>query len=378
MFTRFQKCISRHSFFLSSRHNQSFCTSKTYPRIYIFHSLDIYWNLATEEYLYENLDKTHPTLLLYRNNKSVVIGRHQNPWKECDIQSMREDDINFCRRKSGGGAVYHDLGNSCYSFLTPVHPDVLPLNVKVDNNKVLIRALENLGIPCELNARNDICYNEKKVSGSAYQASLGKRDGTGRKTLHHGTMLLNADLPSLRKYLNPKKEKIVSKGVESVRSPVINLIEAKPDLTHEIFCNAVQEEFIRSFPGKEYSVIEYKQEEIEQIQRIADIYNELITWEWQFEKTPEFTNEVEETFDWGKINIFMKVAHGAITESRIDIEPSYTDFADAMREVLHSRKIVYDEHGIKELLQPLKETFKDNILYSNIIYDLENWLPKAI
>ena len=378
MLTKFQKYLSSPICSLSTQRLHSFSSSKSVPRIYLLQSTDIYWNLATEEYLYENLEKGQPTLLLYKNDKSIVIGRHQNPWKECAIQSMREDDINFCRRKSGGGAVYHDLGNSCYSFLTPVAPDELPLNVKVDNNKILIRALENLGIPCELNARNDICYNGKKVSGSAYQASLGKRDGTGRKTLHHGTMLLNADLPSLRKYLNPKKEKIVSKGVESVRSPVINLIEAKADLTHEMFCEAVKKEFVRSFGDMQFAMIEELQDEVKEIPRIAEIYNELVTWEWQFEKTPEFTNELEETFDWGQINIFMKVTHGYITESRIDIDPPYTDFANEMREILHNQKIAYDEHGIKELLQPLKEKFKENILYSNIIYDIENWLPKAL
>jgi len=218
MFVRIQKYLSfSHSkkfqnVFLSQFSTTTATTikaaSQVYPRVYLLQSNNIYWNLATEEYLYENLDRQFPTLLMYKDDKSIVIGRHQNPWKECAIQAMREDGVVFCRRKSGGGAVYHDLGNSCYSFLTPVPPDVLPLNVKVDNNKVLVRALESLGIQTELSDRNDVHYKGKKVSGSAYQASLGKKDGTGRKTLHHGTMLLHADLPSLRKYLNPKKRKI--------------------------------------------------------------------------------------------------------------------------------------------------------------------------
>ena len=348
------------------------------PRICILHSHDIYWNLALEEYYYESLDMEHPTLLLYRDEKSVIIGRHQNPWKECAIQEMRRGDVAFCRRKSGGGAVYHDLGNSCYSFLTPVPMDVLPLNVKVDNNKVLVRALGSLGIETELSERNDVYYNGKKVSGSAYQASLGKRDGTGRKTLHHGTMLLNADLQSLRRYLNPKKEKLVSKGVDSVRASVTNLIEARADLTHEMFCDAVMTEFLKLYPDCEHTVTEYTQEDMERIDRVRDLRKELVTWEWQFQKTPEFTNELEKTFDWGSISISVKVTHGTITEATVTTDSLYSDLVENIREIFANNKIVYDEHGCRELIDSLRKNFDGNTLYEDAIIDLEDWLPKAI
>ncbi len=377
MFARVQKYL--HSSIPFSRYFSTVTSpSEVHPRVYLFKSNNIYWNLATEEYLYENLERQFPTLLLYRDDKSIVIGRHQNPWKECAIQAMEEDGVAFCRRKSGGGAVYHDMGNSCYSFLTPVAPDVLPLNVKVDNNKVLVRALESLGIETELSERNDVHYQGKKVSGSAYQASLGKKDGTGRKTLHHGTMLLHADLVSLRKYLNPKKEKLVSKGVDSVKSPTTNLNVANPDLNHGTLCLAVIEEFLKLYPDQPYTIEDFTQEQMEQNERITEIYNEITTFEWKFIKTPEFENEIEETFDWGKVNISMKVVQGVIQESVVDIDPSYPDLLEALREEFESKTLVYHQDTFTEMFQRLGQKFQNNILYSNILYDLQLWAPKAL
>jgi len=380
MFARVQKYLHFSTPRLPrlNQFSRYFTTTQVHPRVYLFQSNNIYWNLATEEYLYENLDRQFPTLLLYRDDKSIVIGRHQNPWKECAIQAMEEDGVAFCRRKSGGGAVYHDMGNSCYSFLTPVAPDVLPLNVKVDNNKVLVRALESLGIPTELSERNDVHYQGKKVSGSAYQASLGKKDGSGRKTLHHGTMLLHADLVSLKKYLNPKKEKLVSKGVDSVKSPTTNLNVANPNLNHELFCSAVVTEFLKLYPDQPYTIEDFTQEMMEKNERIVEIYNEITTFEWKFIKTPEFVNEIEETFDWGKVYISMKVVQGVIEEPVVDIEPSYPDLLEALRQELESKTIVYHHDSFTELFQRLGKQFEKNILYSNILYDLELWAPKAL
>lgn len=114
----------------------------------------------------------------------------------------------LARRKSGGGCVYQDLGNSVFSFLNPIN-DFSKEDYKTMNNTVLIEGLKKLGIPnAEPTGRNDICVGGRKVSGSAYKLSLGKRDGSGRKALHHGTMLLNLELDALQKYLSPNKLKL--------------------------------------------------------------------------------------------------------------------------------------------------------------------------
>jgi len=105
-----------------------------------------------------------------------VIGRHQNPWKECFIQNMEANDVKLARRRSGGGAVYQDLGNSVFTFITPVKKGELPLASKNVNNKILLRALRNLNIKAKVTGRNDIEVNKCKVSGSAYKVDLGNKE----------------------------------------------------------------------------------------------------------------------------------------------------------------------------------------------------------
>lgn len=185
--------------------------------------------------MYEHLAIINPVLFIWRNTKTIIIGKHQNPWKECRVQLLEADNVVLARRKSGGGCVYQDMGNSVFSFLNPI-ADFSKEDYKTMNNSVLIESLTKIGVVgAEPTGRNDICVNGRKVSGSAYKLSLGRRDGSGRKALHHGTMLLDLDLKALEKYLSPNKAKLLSKGVDSVVSRVLNLKEVVPHLTHEVF-----------------------------------------------------------------------------------------------------------------------------------------------
>lgn len=150
---------------------------------------------------------------------------------------MEEDGVKLSRRRSGGGAVYHDLGNTCFSFLTPVPPSEAPLNSKTTNNEILIKALHAMGFPANVSGRNDILTSGQKISGSAYQISLGKADGSNKKCLHHGTMLIKTDPTTIARYLNPNKEKLKSKGVDSVVSRVTYLQKLTPEkpVTHDVY-----------------------------------------------------------------------------------------------------------------------------------------------
>lgn len=140
--------------------------------------------------------------------------------------------------------MYQDLGNSVFSFINPV-TDFSTEDFKTMNNEVLLSSLESFGVVGEASGRNDITVDGLKVSGSAYKLKLGKKDGSGKRTLHHGTMLLDLELGALGKLLSPNKLKLQSKGVDSVVSRVLNLKERVPDITHEIFCDAVVEAFSR-------------------------------------------------------------------------------------------------------------------------------------
>ena len=144
----------------------------------------------------------------------------------------------LARRKSGGGCVYQDLGNSVFSFINPVG-DFAKEDFKTMNNEVLIQSLKSFGITGEASGRNDLVVDNRKVSGSAYKLKLGRKDGSGRRSLHHGTMLLDLELGALGKYLNPNKKKLESKGVDSVVSRVMNLSEINSDINHETFCSAL-------------------------------------------------------------------------------------------------------------------------------------------
>lgn len=124
------------------------------------------------------------------------MGKHQNPWKECHVQKLEQDGVVLARRKTGGGCVYQDLGNSVFSFINPID-DFSKQDFKTLNNELLINALASFDIQAEASGRNDMVVNDRKISGSAYKLKLGRANGEGRRSLHHGTMLLDLELNAL-------------------------------------------------------------------------------------------------------------------------------------------------------------------------------------
>lgn len=179
-------------------------------RLLISDSYDPWFNLAVEECIFRQMPATQRVLFLWRNADTVVIGRAQNPWKECNTRRMEEDNVRLARRSSGGGAVFHDLGNTCFTFMAGK-----PEYDKTISTSIVLNALNALGVSAEASGRNDLVVKtaegDSKVSGSAYRE-------TKDRGFHHGTLLLNADLSRLANYLNPDKKKLAAKGITSVRS----------------------------------------------------------------------------------------------------------------------------------------------------------------
>ncbi len=264
-------------------------------------------NLAIEEHILKNLDINESYLLFYINQPSIIIGRNQNTIEEINTKFVEENDIIVVRRMSGGGAVYHDLENLNYSFITKDEGNSIQENFKKFTQPV-INALRKLGANAQLMGRNDIEIDGKKVSGTAQYA-------TGGRMYTHGTLMLNVDLDSVSKALKPKKEKIESKGVKSVRARVGNIKDyINQDMTVEEFkqyiLKSVFEE--QGLDVQEYVLTDEDWKQIEEISK-----NKYQTWEWNFGKSPKANISNSHRFPVGTIDVRLNVNRGMIEDVKI-------------------------------------------------------------
>ena len=199
--------------------------------IYTSENYDPYENLAKEKLLLDNVKEDEMILYLWQNQNTVVIGKNQNAYAECATELLKKDGINLARRLSGGGAVFHDLGNLNFTFISSTQ------NQSTENNlKIIALACKMSGIETLVSGRNDILAEGRKFSGNAFYNSKGK-------SYHHGTILICADEDKLSRYLTPSKAKLKAKGVKSVRSRIINLSEINPDIS----CDIMKENLIKAF-----------------------------------------------------------------------------------------------------------------------------------
>lgn len=276
-------------------------------RLLISDSYDPWFNLAVEECIFREMT-TQKILFLWRNAETVVIGQSQNPWKECNTRRMEQDGIRLARRSSGGGAVFHDLGNTCFTFMAG-KPDY----DKTVSTGIILQALAQLGIAATASGRNDLVIDTadgvRKISGSAYRE-------TQDRGFHHGTLLLNADLNRLADYLNPDPKKLQAKGITSVRSRVANLSEFLPDISHEHVCNAVIQAFFNHY-GETATAEIISPDVYPDLPDFAAQFDKQSSWEWNFGKAPAFSHLLNERFVWGGVDIFFDVEKGLICRAQI-------------------------------------------------------------
>ena len=269
-------------------------------------SFDPWTNLALEEHLLGRIREESMTLYLWRNEHTVVIGRNQNAWRECRTELLEREGGRLARRLSGGGAVYHDLGNCNFTFLAS------PRSYDFDRQiRVIAEALRDLGISASFGGRNDLFVEGRKISGNAFY-----RGRSGR--YHHGTILMDVDMDRLTRYLQPSKAKLDAKGVTSVRSRVANLREFVPSLSMDDVQRALRTAFHKEFgDGPESDAATFLADP--SMRRLRDMY---ASREWIYGRTPVFDAEIGHRFDWGELQIGMTVERGVITECRV--------FSDAM------------------------------------------------
>lgn len=264
-----------------------------------------YFNLALEEYALKNLNFGDDIIILWINEPTVVVGRNQNTIEEINSKFIKENNINVVRRMSGGGAVYHDIENVNYTFITSSEGDSAN-NFKKFTQPV-IDFLAELGVKAEFTGRNDITIDGKKVSGTAQYYYKNRM-------LHHGAILFNTDLNVLKDALNVKLEKIESKGIKSVRSRVTNVYEHLPNKMNASEFKEGLSQFIlnASSENKEYVLTD---EDIAAINKMKDEkYN---TWEWNYGESPNFDLQKSKRYTGGSIDIRLNVQNGVIKECKI-------------------------------------------------------------
>ncbi len=330
-------------------------------RVLISDTNNPWFNLATEDWIFRDMDPSYHVLYLWRNSETVVIGRFQNPWSECNIEKMENDEVYLARRQSGGGAVFHDLGNTNFTFL----------NGKSDyskeaNNEIITKALKKLGVEAFASGRNDILIKhpddgqERKISGSAFKEAKDR-------AFHHGTMLINTDLSKLSSYLSPNKKKLMSKGLASVRARVSNLNEINSTITHQKLCDEIIKSFFEYYQST--CEIEYLNEEtLMKIPQLVEYYNHLKDWDWCFGETPKFEQVMDEKLSFGCIEVNMNSHKGRITGLKIFSDSLHPEMIEQLTNDLQNAELT--SNGIMQAL----DTSKENLpMIKDYIAEFEQW-----
>ena len=323
-------------------------------------SFDPWYNLALEEYLLKQIEEKQVILYLWQNRKTVVIGRNQNPWKECRGSQLEKDGGKLARRLSGGGAVFHDLGNLNFTFL--VDRKLYNLEKQLS---VILQAVKMQGIEAKFSGRNDLVVNEKKFSGNAFYF-------TGKAAYHHGTILIDVDISDLLRYLQVSTEKIASKGIASVRARVVNLKELQHNMTIENMVHCLKQSFKDIYAEKGQDVLEEAYGEDNDNEDMAALYNKYASWEWRYGDSPSFDVVFEHRFAWGGVETGLKYKNGIIQEAMI--------YSDAMNEAL-IRKISFALRGISFKSEAVAAAIRNHTAGEadqNIVQDIEAWLCNKI
>ncbi|MBR7160374.1 MAG: lipoate--protein ligase [Clostridia bacterium] len=304
---------------------------------YVANTLDPHVNLAKEKVLFDMVDDESAILYLWQNANTVVIGKNQNAYLECRTQLLDEEGGKLARRLSGGGAVYHDVGNLNFTFISTTP------NYDLGKNMAIIQsACQKAGLSTTLSGRNDILLDGRKFSGNAFYNHKGR-------SYHHGTILINADLHKLSRYLTPPKAKLETKGIKSVRSRVINLTEFAPDLTIE----DMRDYLISAF-AEEYSLTPTVIDELDdrEVTRLAEYYS---SHEFVYGSQIPFNVNFEGLLSFGNVTCHLNVVDRVMTSVQF-----YTDALDASISQIVEDALTHQPFDLNAIRRALETSLHDN------------------
>ena len=319
--------------------------------IVLSESIDPWFNLALEEYLFSTIQEDTVLMYLWQNNDTIVVGSNQNPWKECDLDKVETDGVKLVRRMSGGGAVFHDKGNLNFTFIAS--------NALYDQKrqmKVILEAVNSFGFSAAFSGRNDLLIDGKKFSGNAY--FYGEK-----ASFHHGTLLVSADLTKLSKYLTPSNHKIISKGIKSVSSRVMNLASNEKDITiddmKQKLIISFQKEYGKSLDIKSYSSSDFVNPKLE------NLYKKYSSWQWTFGESPSFEIHFEKGYPWGEFWLGLNLIDGHIDEIKVISDTLVLSFVEKLKNTL--KGVPYNYQSIKSSLLSIEVTKEEKPLLTDVL-----------
>ncbi len=302
-----------------------------------------FFNIACEDYLFNQIQED--CFLLYRNDKAVIVGKHQNTLAEINYQFVKENNIKVVRRLSGGGTVYHDLGNLNFSFIKKNQTKNL-----VDFKRYLkpiVEVLLKMGISVDIGKKNDLTIEGKKISGNAEHVYKDK-------VLHHGTLLFSSDIKVLSKALDVNPDKYKDKAVKSIRSKVVNIDEYLIKKTNvHYFAELIMKHIVENTPNSiSYHLSDF---DIKKIQELVE--NKYSTWEWNYGYSPAYSFINQTISDLGNIEISLEVQNGIIKQIKL-----YNDIIDNNDSIKIESALIESRHEEFEIRTKLENTNIKNII----------------
>lgn len=320
-------------------------------RVYESPYVDPYINLAIEKQIMDSTPTGVCVLYLWQNQNTVVIGRNQNAWLECRTSLLAEEGGALARRLSGGGAVFHDLGNLNFTFI--MHKEDYDLDKQLS---VIQTACSFAGIAAEKSGRNDLLANGRKFSGNAFYQNQ-------THAYHHGTLMVDVEMDKLGRYLSPPKAKLAAKGVASVRSRVVNLKELAPELTIDIMKRHMVDAFCKVY-GIHPDPIVLSDDNMASIDVLREQYS---SWDYVFGAPLPFTFQCEGYFPWGNIHLQLSAKEGVIQTVKF-----YSDSMDwSISETVQNALT-----GCRFEVSAMKNALQNSVLKKDICSDLCNILEE--